>query len=80
MVTAYKRSIEKAAGDFLLLDLFFKVGHPIDGVYDKAYWPPLRILTWVAGFKIISGDHYTTTVLFTDIRTDDSTLSLLYSA
>ena len=28
------------------------------------YWPPLRILTWAAGFKIISGDHYTTTALF----------------
>ena len=25
------------------------------------YWPPLRIRTWVVGFKIISGDHYTIT-------------------
>ena len=25
------------------------------------YWPPLRIRTRVGGFKIISGDHYTTT-------------------
>ena len=25
------------------------------------YWPPLRIRTRAAGFKIISGDHYTTT-------------------
>ena len=25
------------------------------------YWPPCRIRTWAAGFKIISGDHYTTT-------------------
>ena len=25
------------------------------------YWPPLRIRTRASGFKIISGDHYTTT-------------------
>ena len=25
------------------------------------YWPPLRIRTRAAGFKIVSGDHYTTT-------------------
>ena len=27
----------------------------------SVYWPPLRIRTRAAGFKILSGDHYTTT-------------------
>ena len=35
------------------------------------YWPPLRIRTRTAWFKIISGDHYTTTA-----HNDDCSLEL----
>ena len=39
------------------------LGKPCIVIEASVYWPPLRIRTWAAGLKIISGDHYTTTAL-----------------
>ena len=36
-------------------------GMPCAVIEALVYWPPLRIRTRAAGFKIVSGDHYTTT-------------------